>query len=126
MKDINSGRIGAGATATTELDWHEVWSNSDEAQATQKEIDDLLSEGRSRPPVQTEIHTEFTTGWLYQVKALLKRDLQRRWRDPQYIVAKLALNIFSGLFIGFTFWKSKYTIQGTQNKLFVSLRACVF
>lgn len=121
----NNGHTGAGATATTEVDWHEIWSKSDEAKASQKEIDDLLAEGRARPPVQTEIHTEFTTGWLYQVKTLLKRDLQRRWRDPQYVVAKLALNVFAGLFIGFTFWKSKWTIQGTQNKLFVSLRACL-
>lgn len=28
------------------------------------------------------------------------------------------LNIAGGLFIGFTFWKSKDTLQGTQNKLF--------
>jgi ATP-binding cassette subfamily G (WHITE) protein 2 (SNQ2) len=33
-------------------------------------------------------------------------------------MAKLVLNIVGGLFIGFTFWKSKDTLQGTQNKLF--------
>lgn len=101
-----------------------MWAKSDEARAAQKEIGEIIAEGRARPPVETELHTEFTTGWLYQVKTILMRDLQRRWRDPQYVVAKLALNIFSGLFIGFTFWKSKYTIQGTQNKLFVSSPAC--
>ncbi|KAJ3529193.1 hypothetical protein NM688_g7886 [Phlebia brevispora] len=33
-------------------------------------------------------------------------------------MAKIALNIVAGLFIGFTFFKAKDTQQGTQNKLF--------
>lgn len=51
---------------------------------------------------------------------MLRRDLQRHWRDPQYLVSKIALNIVAGLFIGFTFWKANDSIQGTQNRLFVS------
>jgi ATP-binding cassette, subfamily G (WHITE), member 2, SNQ2 len=31
-----------------------------------------------------------------------------------YIMAKLMLNIIGGLFIGFTFFKAKNTIQGTR------------
>jgi ABC-type multidrug transport system permease subunit len=42
------------------------------------------------------------------------------WRDPTYLMSKLSLNIIGGLFIGF-FFKSKDTIQGTRNKLFVRL-----
>lgn len=44
----------------------------------------------------------------------------RHWRDPTYTRAKLALNIVAALFIGFTFFKAKDSIQGTQNKIFVS------
>ena len=51
---------------------------------------------------------------------LLRRDVSAHWRDPTYITAKVALNIASGLLIGFTFFKAKTTIQGTQNHLFVS------
>ena len=51
---------------------------------------------------------------------LLKRDMERHWRDPTYLMAKLMLNIVGGLFIGFTFYQAKDSIQGTQNKLFVS------
>jgi len=47
------------------------------------------------------------------------------WRDPSYIVAKLALNITGGLFIGFTFWRSKDSIQGTQDKLFSIFMALI-
>ncbi|RXW13885.1 hypothetical protein EST38_g11969, partial [Candolleomyces aberdarensis] len=38
---------------------------------------------------------------------------------------KLTLNIFGGLFIGFTFFKSEDTIQGSQNKLFAVFMATI-
>lgn len=58
---------------------------------------------------------------MYQLAMLFKRDSEAHWRDPTYLLAKIALNIIAGLFIGFTFFKSKDTIQGSQNKLFVSV-----
>ncbi|OBZ73443.1 Brefeldin A resistance protein [Grifola frondosa] len=81
--------VGAGATATTTMDWHEIWAGSPEAQKVQANLDNLLVEGRKH----------------------------HRWkRSPRR--TKLALNVVGGLLVGFTFFKSKYTIQGTQNQLF--------
>ena len=34
-------------------------------------------------------------------------------------MAKVALNVVAGLLVGFTFFKSKDSLQGTQDKLFV-------
>ncbi|EAU89680.2 hba2 [Coprinopsis cinerea okayama7 len=110
--------IGAGATATTEFDWHGIWKSSPEATAVQEELEAIHTEGRNRPAVEAELHTEFATSWLFQVKELFIRNVQSYWRDPTYIMAKMVLNVSSGLFIGFTFFKAKDTIQGTQNKLF--------
>jgi ATP-binding cassette subfamily G (WHITE) protein 2 (SNQ2) len=112
--------IGAGATATTSTDWYEVWKSSSEAKALDNELETLLQEGRRRHAVDTEQHSEFSTSWLFQVKTLWEREMIRHWRDPEYIIAKLALNIFAGLFIGLTYLHSKDSIQGTQNKIFVS------
>jgi ATP-binding cassette, subfamily G (WHITE), member 2, SNQ2 len=47
--------IGAGATATSEIEWHEKWVNSQEAQQAQQEIDRIHEVGRTRPPVQGEL-----------------------------------------------------------------------
>lgn len=121
MAVFSCSRTGAGATASATINWHDAWVNSEEARDVQKDINRLLEEGRARPPVTTELHSEFTTGWVYQVRTLLSRDLQRHWRDPEYLMSKMLLNITSGLLIGFTFWKASDSIQGTQNKLFVSL-----
>lgn len=112
--------IGAGATATTDTNWYDVWKGSAEARALEEELDILLQEGRKRHAVDTEQHSEFSTSWLYQVKTLWEREMIRHWRDPTYLVAKLALNVVAGLFIGFTFFKAKDSIQGTQNHIFVS------
>ena len=111
--------IGAGATATADRDWHDIWKGTPEAVSLQEEIDLIHTEGRKRPPVATTLDKEFATSWPYQVVALTQRNMQSLWRDPTYIASKVALNIIAGLFIGFTFFKAKDSIQGTQNKLFV-------
>jgi len=111
--------IGAGATATSEKDWHAIWKAAPESHKVQAEIKAIIEEGRSRPAITTEIRSEFSTSWMFQAKELFMRNVRSYWRDPTYLMAKLALNVCGGLFIGFTFWKSKDTQQGTQNKLFV-------
>jgi len=97
-----------------------VWKKSPEARALDEELEVLLQDGRKRHAVDTEQHSEFSTSWLFQVKTLWEREMIRHWRDPTYTRAKLALNVVAALFIGFTFFKAKDSIQGTQNKIFVS------
>ncbi|KAF5363146.1 hypothetical protein D9758_008368 [Tetrapyrgos nigripes] len=110
--------IGAGATAKSVIDWYSVWTSAPESATLQTEIERIHTEGREKPAVQTALHTEFATPWLYQVSQLLKRDMLSHWRNPTYIMAKFVLSIFSGIFVGFSFYNSPFTQQGTQNKLF--------
>ena len=81
------------------------------------------SEGRNRPAIAASIQAEFATPWAYRLFELLERDAEAHWRNPTYLMAKLILNIVGGLFIGFTFFKAKHSIQGTQNKLFAIFMA---
>jgi len=112
--------IGAGATATSELDWHSIWCSSKEFIGVQAEINSIHVDGRNRPALEATIRSKFATRWLYQVNELFIRNARAYWRNPAYILSKLVLNIVGGLFIGFTFFKAKDTQQGTQDKLFVS------
>ncbi|KAG2357235.1 ABC-2 type transporter-domain-containing protein [Suillus spraguei] len=100
--------IGAGATASASVDWHEIWKKSPEAAGLQEQI------GR----IHTERQSEFATSWIHQAVILTQRNFLAYWRNPTYLLAKIVLNIAGGLLIGFTFYKSKDTLQGTQNKLF--------
>ncbi|KDQ56615.1 hypothetical protein JAAARDRAFT_131673 [Jaapia argillacea MUCL 33604] len=117
--------IGAGATANSHVDWHTKWTESKEFERLQEELDEIHTEGRSRPPVEATLHSEYSTTWGYQMVELLKRDFQAHYRNPTYLMAKLMLNIAAGLFIGFTFFRSKSTLQGTQNKLFAIFMATI-
>jgi ATP-binding cassette subfamily G (WHITE) protein 2 (SNQ2) len=114
--------IGAGASATSSQDWHVVWKNSEESIRVDAEIDQIHSEGRGTSAVHATFTSEFATPWLYQTWELIKRNHVAFWRDPTYLMAKLALNVIGGLFIGFTFFKADNSQQGTQNKLFVSAK----
>ncbi len=112
--------IGAGATASTDIDWRAAWNRSPEADQVQGELERIHTEGRRKTPVQRRLESEYPTSWWYQMTLLLKRDAEAHWRDPVYLLAKLALNIAGGLIIGFAFFKVERTIQGLQNQLFVS------
>ncbi|THU82570.1 hypothetical protein K435DRAFT_446226 [Dendrothele bispora CBS 962.96] len=110
--------IGAGATAKSIIDWYSVWAASQEAAALQTKIERIHGEGREKKIVETTQHSEFATPWIHQLWELFKRDMQSHYRNPTYLMSKFVLSIFAGLFIGFSFFKSKNTQQGTQNKLF--------
>ena len=111
--------IGAGATASSSKDWHDAWLSSEERHRLIQDIGEIHREGRKHPPIGATVRTEFATPWLFQARTLLQRQHLAYWRDPTYLMSKLVLNIAGGLLIGFTFFKSKDTIQGNQNKLFV-------
>ncbi|KAH8118882.1 ABC-2 type transporter-domain-containing protein [Phellopilus nigrolimitatus] len=117
--------IGAGATATATIDWHSAWLKSEEATRMKEQIDQIHEEGHEKPPIQTTRQSEFATSWGYQLLALTSRAFQAYWRNPTYVMSKLFLNIAAGLFIGFTFFKAKDSLQGSQNKLFAIFMASI-
>ncbi|KAF6758018.1 pleiotropic drug resistance ABC transporter [Ephemerocybe angulata] len=117
--------IGAGATATADKDWHEVWLKSKECEAAREELQHIHEEGRKEPPVAATLESKFANPWMYQARAVVKRSFLTYWRDPTYMMSKISLNVIGGLFIGFTFFKSKDSIQGTQNKLFAIFMATI-
>jgi ATP-binding cassette subfamily G (WHITE) protein 2 (SNQ2) len=110
--------IGAGATATSTIDWYDVWKKSPEATAAALEIQRIHEEGRSQPAVETKQHTEYSTSWIHQTSVVVRRGAAAIWRNPGYVIAKSISNVAGSLFVGFTFWKSPSTEQGIQNKLF--------
>lgn len=112
--------IGAGATASVKTDWGDIWANSPECEATTREINDLHEQLRKRPAKEATKHLtgKFATSFFYQLKIVYQRTLIQYWRSPEYIVAKLALMLLSGLFIGFTFWDAKPSLSGLQDGMF--------
>jgi ATP-binding cassette subfamily G (WHITE) protein 2 (SNQ2) len=122
--------IGAGATAKADRDWHEIWKASPEASETVREIKRLQQEyaGRNNdqdPLAKAAANSTFAVSWLEQFKTVQYRMFQLYWRTPTYIMGKLILNVFAGLFLGFTFYKENSTAQGLQNKIFAIFMSAV-
>ena len=115
--------IGAGASATTNSNWVDVWKNSPESAQLQQKIADFHI--KALKAIQsTSFETEeavmgLPTPWKYQMWSLLIRAHKAYWRSPAYVSSKLILNAATGLFTGLTFYHAKDSLQGTQNKLFV-------
>jgi ATP-binding cassette, subfamily G (WHITE), member 2, PDR len=113
-------QIGAGATATANKNWHDVWLASPERDAAANEIEEFhtrLSQVKSAAD-NTQDSGAFAMPFATQFKAVTIRTFQHYYRSPTYIGGKLVLSVLSALFIGFTFYMEDDSVQGFQNKLF--------
>lgn len=111
--------VGAGATGKSTKDRHEVWKNSDEAQAIQKELVRIKQEmGSQEAQENNRAHGEFAMPFPNQPYEVTVRVFQQYWRTPGYIYSKLLLGVASALFIGFSFFHADPSQQGLQNVVF--------
>ncbi|KAL0563795.1 ATP-binding cassette transporter snq2, partial [Marasmius crinis-equi] len=117
--------IGAGATAQSTENWHTIWVGSPERQKIEKDIQQIHTEGESRPPFTVTLKGQFAASWSRQTWELLKRNHQSYYRDPTYITSKLLLSLFAAIFVGFSYFRSRDDQLGTQNKLFAIFMATV-
>ena len=102
-------------------DWHKLWIESSERTTVQREIDEFHSKYGSKESAAdaaVDSNRAFAAHTSTQLMLVTQRAFQNYWRDSNYIVAKIMLNISAGLFIGFSFWKSPDDISGLQNRLF--------
>ncbi|GJJ10736.1 hypothetical protein Clacol_004963 [Clathrus columnatus] len=121
--------IGAGATAKTDIDWYATWKNSRQFEQMENELQDILKRGEQstveRPRVMKKKRTSFPAPVKVQLSELMKRGYRNYFRSPPYLLSKYGMNIFAGLFIGFTFFKTKHNQRGIQNSVFANYMAVV-
>ncbi|KAK9465563.1 ABC-2 type transporter-domain-containing protein [Lipomyces arxii] len=112
--------IGAGATAAADKDWYEVWAQSQNFSNLTREIDELHMELATIPAheVGPEFTGKFAASWMTQAVTVTTRTYRQYWRSPSYLMAKFLLYISAGLFTGFSFWHSQFSIAGVSNLLF--------
>ncbi|KAF2841982.1 pleiotropic drug resistance protein, ABC superfamily [Patellaria atrata CBS 101060] len=115
--------IGAAPGSHTDIDWFDVWRNSLEYQEVQrhllelKEERPLVTQPKSSPDDKAS-YREFAAPFGVQLWEVLKRVFEQYWRTPSYIYSKGSICVFSGLFIGFSFFNVRNSQQGLQNQMF--------
>jgi len=85
-------------------------------------IQRIYEEGRPRLNATSTNapQSQFAVPFSRQVWELCKRNHRSYYRDPTYITSKLLLSLFTAIFVGLPFFRSKDDQLGAQSKLFVS------
>jgi ATP-binding cassette subfamily G (WHITE) protein 2 (PDR) len=107
-------------------DWFDVWKQSQESTAVQTEIDRIHKERQGATTVDDTAasHSEFAMPFWFQLWQVTYRVFQQYWRMPSYIMSKWGLGIAAGLFIGFSFYQAKTSLQGMQTIIYSVFMLC--
>ncbi|KAI1408175.1 ABC-2 type transporter [Hypoxylon sp. FL1857] len=111
--------IGAGNPDYKGQDWGDVWQESKNFQEQSREMSRMI-EGRRDVQHSRNVQDdrEYAMPVWTQTAAVVKRSFVAYWRNPNYIMGKLILHIFTGLFNTFTFWRLGYASIDMQSRLF--------
>jgi ABC-type multidrug transport system permease subunit len=120
---VNAGKNDQGQ------DWFDVWKQSDESKGVQTEINRIHEEKKAKSDSSDEddsaqSHAEFAMPFWFQLYLVTCRVFQQYWRMPSYVLAKWGLGIASGLFIGFSFYQAKSSLQGMQTIIYSLFMIC--
>ncbi|GCB22646.1 ABC transporter CDR4 [Aspergillus awamori] len=117
--------VNKGSNAKGE-NWFDVWKQSNESRDVQAEIDRIHAEKQGAPVDEdTEwSHAEFAMPFWFQLYQVTYRVFQQYWRMPSYVLAKWGLGVFGGLFIGFSFYHAKSSLQGLQTIIYSIFMLC--
>lgn len=121
--------IGAGATATTNKDWHQLFLDSNLNSDLQADLDRVESSRDHEISAEDEAmgRREYAEPLSVQVRLVVRRAFTHYYRSTVYLSSKLMLNIIGGLFIGSSFWGQgeAQNIASLQNKIFAVFMALV-
>lgn len=121
-------------TGDESVDWHKYWHDSKDSSDLDNELESIFGEKTQNEVTRIETNKQVNlnsksssrgTYWSH-FHLILKRTCIEMYRNENYVLAKLGLYIFSGLFIGFSFWKVDHTIKSLQSSMFaIFLVLCV-
>jgi len=122
--------IGAGATATTAQNWHQLYKESPMAAQLERDFAAIEEESKARevrPEDEKRGARQYAVGTLTQLRLVVYRQMQFQHRNVTYMGAKIGLNVLAGLFIGSSFWNQgqNLSVASLQNKLFAVFMALV-
>lgn len=123
LEIVNNGTNSEGEN------WFDVWKRSSECQGVQTEIDRIHREQQSKTQASDKDNeswskSEFAMPFWFQLYQVTYRVFQQYWRMPEYIASKWVLGILAGLFIGFSFFQAKSSLQGMQTIVYSLFMLC--
>ncbi|QOU20415.1 hypothetical protein BRETT_005072 [Brettanomyces bruxellensis] len=118
-------------TADESVDWSDYWKTSQESQTLQNHLGDVFQNFKqekmqSLQSPRSQDSESPKLSYRQQFNVIFRRSYIEMRRNENYICAKLGLYVFSGLFIGFSFFQIDHSIKSLQSSMFaIFLVLCV-
>ncbi|KAL5327920.1 hypothetical protein ACEPPN_005626 [Leptodophora sp. 'Broadleaf-Isolate-01'] len=112
--------IGAAPGSDTKIDWVNAWNRSPERTKIKSQLAIMKAELSLKPLASDDPDAlkEYAAPFASQLPVVLTRVFEQYWRTPSYLYSKLLLATAASMFIGFSFWDTPVSLQGSQNQLF--------
>ncbi|KAH7409048.1 AtrD, ABC-transporter [Cadophora sp. MPI-SDFR-AT-0126] len=112
--------IGAAPGSDTKIDWVNAWNRSPERTKIKSQLAIMKAELSLKPLANDDPDAlkEYAAPFASQLPVVLTRVFEQYWRTPSYLYSKLLLATAASMFIGFSFWDTPVSLQGSQNQLF--------
>lgn len=111
--------IGAGVNPRVGVrDWKDIWLESPEFAAVEKEIEAIKSEGLSRPEPDKRGISTYATSFLFQLRIVVERNTTALWRSPDYAFTRLFVTTFISFFISLSFLQLGNSVRDLQFRVF--------
>ena len=118
--------IGAGSRDGASTDWAAIWSQSDLYRETRAILKERLQVAEATPtPTVSHGSLPFAAPFHVQLRVVLKRAWLYNWRDPDYGVSKLWMNVGNALLNSLSYLQSPTTQAGAYNRVFSSFMSMI-
>ncbi|KAL7622416.1 hypothetical protein AAE478_007921 [Parahypoxylon ruwenzoriense] len=109
-------------TANSPVDWAAMWRQSEECGAMRMRLEDILSgkasSSEDRNNKDDQDGTAYAASFVEQLRVVVRRAFLNYWRDPDYVIGKMQLNIWMGLINGLTFLQLSDSMTDSRNRMF--------
>lgn len=118
--------IGAGNRKEIQEDWPNLWHHHKQKDDREKHYEGEADIGTLYQAESPKGRQSLYAAPLYiQLWVVLQRTWLYYWREPDYIVSKLWMNIGNALVNGLTYLQSSNTQQGAYNRVFSAFMALI-
>ncbi|KAI1737798.1 ATP-binding cassette transporter [Xylaria scruposa] len=111
------------SSASDSVDWATMWNQSSECAAMRERLEKILSgqvsaSQEKNDDADDEDGSTYAGSLLEQIRVVVRRAFLNYWRDPDYVIGKIQLNIFMGLVNALTFLQLGDSLTDSRNRIF--------
>ncbi|PYI08307.1 hypothetical protein BO78DRAFT_405795 [Aspergillus sclerotiicarbonarius CBS 121057] len=105
-------------SAEPDSDWFQTWQQSPEYASTQKQLQGLLQSQECNASSSPGSDQAYAASYLEQLRVVTRRAFTDYWRDSDYVLGKIQLNIWMGLMNGLTFLQLSNDLTDSRGRMF--------